>query len=777
MISGSNFLATTVARGLFGLNQSNSNIATATARLASGNRLQRAGDDVAALSIAARMGSQLSTLRQAQQNAIQGDSMLQVASGGASQIYDILDRMNALSVQAGSGALTASDRALLNTEFQALREEIDRISGTTSFNSINLLDGTLSESNYVTPARSEATAATGSLTFTSNLVAGETVVLNGVTLTAGTDFAVGGSIDVTVSNIATAINSSTSTSLSGVTAGAATNTLTLTADAGGAQGNNFVIDEAASTGAAKFSVSGASTNAANVFTLQGGTNDGIYGGSTRATGSVGDTLLTAQSQTAGSTRLSVSSTPLAGETLSIDNGNGGTVNFTFVAGTPASSTEIQIGSSIEETMQNAVETINEYTNTSVAGDTYGLRQIEVTQDGTDLVFTSRQAGNPSDLTGANLDVSETLTGATFSAATISNGTTTGVDTRGVTEAGFTGTISGFTATYNSADNITASITVGDTTYTATISDTTPGVNTTVRFSNSSGGGGYFDVQLAAGTGTSVASQGDADVYASRLDAAFSTLSFDQQRPITSYSGEGSLVGSSVELRTDDFSTINVGSVSVTAPSTSSDSARIEVVINGQTYRSASNMGQSIGAYESIEFTNISNANEVFTFRNGATEIDLSTSADAAAFESDFEQSLGLNDTGEPYSLSLTGNDDAISTSIGSLTSDRIFLGASLNIANTTDAAAAQSAIESALEYVQGVMADIGSAQSRLGYAQDALENQASEIDIARAALEDTDIAAESIALALASVQAQSAIAVIAQTRNMASSMLDLVKNN
>lgn len=776
MISGSNFLATTVARGLFGLNQSNNNITTATARLASGNRLQRASDDVAALSIATRMGSQLSGLRQAQQNAIQGNSMMQIASDGASEIYDILDRMNALSVQAGSGALTNADRALLNTEFQSLREEIDRIAGTTSFNNINLLDGSLSQSNYVTPARSEATEATGSLSFTANLGAGETVVLNGVTFTAGTDFAIGASISDTVTNLANAINTSTNTGVSSVTAGAVGTTLSLTADAGGVAGNNFIINEAASTGAARFTVSGASTNLASVFTLQGGANDGIYAGGTRATGTIGDSVITTQSQTAASATLAVTSIA-NGETLSFDDGNGGTIAFTFTSAAPATPTQIQIGSSVEETLQNAVETITEYSNTNTAGDNYGLRQLELVRDGTNLTIRNRQAGNPLDLAGAALNLAEGIAGATLSTTTLNNGTTTGVDTRGVTEAEFTGTISGFTATYNSADNVTLSLAVGDTTYTATVTDTTPASDTTVRFTASSGEGGYFDVQLDGGSGSSVNSAGDATAYAARFDAAFSTLSFDQQRPIDSYSGVGDLAGSTLEFRNSDLSTVQVESVDVVSSETTGGSARIEIVINGQTYRSSSNLGDSITSYETVEFTNISDNNEVLTLRMGDHDIDLSTDTGAEDFKDNFEDSLGLNGDAEPYRFGLNGSDDAIEVNIGSLSADRIFSGASLSISTTGNASTAQSAIEDAMAYVQGVMADIGSAQSRLDYAQSSLESQANEIDIARAALEDTDIAAESIALALATVQSQSAIAVIAQTRNMASSMLDLVRTN
>ena len=116
------------------------------ARLSSGNRITRAADDVASLSVGTSLTTQVTTLRTALVNASQGSSLLQVADGALQQVTDILQRQKAISVQAGSGSLTDSERSFLNQEFQALTSEVDRIVDSTNFNGVSLLNGGLGSS-------------------------------------------------------------------------------------------------------------------------------------------------------------------------------------------------------------------------------------------------------------------------------------------------------------------------------------------------------------------------------------------------------------------------------------------------------------------------------------------------------------------------------------------------------------------------------------------------------------------------------------------------------
>jgi flagellin len=123
------------------LRSSNAGLTLALAKLSAGRRVLSAKDDAAALAIGSRMGAEVSGLQQARVNAGQGSSMLQIADGGMARINDALTRMKSLAVQAGSGHLSGVERSAINTEFQSLAAEVDRISADTDFAGTPLLDG------------------------------------------------------------------------------------------------------------------------------------------------------------------------------------------------------------------------------------------------------------------------------------------------------------------------------------------------------------------------------------------------------------------------------------------------------------------------------------------------------------------------------------------------------------------------------------------------------------------------------------------------------------
>lgn len=124
------------------LNMNNSNLAKSTQRLSSGLKINTAADDAAGLSIAKKMNAQIRGLQQANNNAEDGISLLNIADGAMTEVHDILQRMNELCVQSANGTNSSSDRSYIQTEINGLIEEIDRIADTTQFNAQNLLDGT-----------------------------------------------------------------------------------------------------------------------------------------------------------------------------------------------------------------------------------------------------------------------------------------------------------------------------------------------------------------------------------------------------------------------------------------------------------------------------------------------------------------------------------------------------------------------------------------------------------------------------------------------------------
>jgi flagellin len=134
----SNFAANVAHRHL---TMSDAAASNSVAKLSSGSRVLSAKDDAASLAIGSRLRAEVSALKQAQVNAGQAVSMLQIADGALSRINDILVRMKSLSVQASSGQLSNTERGMLNQEFTALRSEIDRIADDTEFNGTKLLNG------------------------------------------------------------------------------------------------------------------------------------------------------------------------------------------------------------------------------------------------------------------------------------------------------------------------------------------------------------------------------------------------------------------------------------------------------------------------------------------------------------------------------------------------------------------------------------------------------------------------------------------------------------
>ncbi len=121
-----------------------SNVEKSIQKLSSGLRINSAADDAAGLAISEKMRAQIRGLGQAQDNAQDGISLLQTAEGALQQTTDILQRMRELVIKAqNTGVLTDNDRTSITSELSTLRDEIDRIATSTTFNSKKLLNGEL----------------------------------------------------------------------------------------------------------------------------------------------------------------------------------------------------------------------------------------------------------------------------------------------------------------------------------------------------------------------------------------------------------------------------------------------------------------------------------------------------------------------------------------------------------------------------------------------------------------------------------------------------------
>lgn len=112
-----------------------------TERLSSGYRINRAADDAAGLSISEKMRRQIRGLDQASTNAQDGISMVQTMEGALNEVSDMLQRMNELTVKAGNGTYTTTQKQYVADEINQLISEINRIATTTKFNDVKVLSG------------------------------------------------------------------------------------------------------------------------------------------------------------------------------------------------------------------------------------------------------------------------------------------------------------------------------------------------------------------------------------------------------------------------------------------------------------------------------------------------------------------------------------------------------------------------------------------------------------------------------------------------------------
>ncbi len=126
-------------------------------KLSSGLRINSAADDAAGLAISEKMRAQIRGLGQAQDNAQDGISLLQTAEGALQQTTDILQRMRELVIKAqNTGVLTESDKTSISSELSTLRNEIDRIATSTTFNGKKLLNGTATDFKFKIGANTDA---------------------------------------------------------------------------------------------------------------------------------------------------------------------------------------------------------------------------------------------------------------------------------------------------------------------------------------------------------------------------------------------------------------------------------------------------------------------------------------------------------------------------------------------------------------------------------------------------------------------------------------------
>lgn len=185
------------------LSSAQTSLNKALERLSSGLKINTAEDDAAGLAIANKLHTQIKALDQANKNSSDGISVVQTAESALSETESILQRINELAVQAANGTNSLSDRQAIQLEINQLTDEIDRISASTEFNTMPLLDGTLGrrcysdtddvstfyvssavkDGDYSLQITSDAAQASATVTFTQGTVTeAASIEINGATM-------------------------------------------------------------------------------------------------------------------------------------------------------------------------------------------------------------------------------------------------------------------------------------------------------------------------------------------------------------------------------------------------------------------------------------------------------------------------------------------------------------------------------------------------------------------------------------------------------------------
>lgn len=155
---------------------SNRDMSKSLEKLSTGLRINRSSDDAAGLAISENLRTQVRGVAQAARNAMDGTSMLQIAEGAANEISAVLQRMRELAVQSANDTLTSTERGYTHMEFDALRNEINRIAAVTNYNGMDLMS-----------TEAGRFGVDGAATNTSFWIdAGDTVGIDSITVTIDT---------------------------------------------------------------------------------------------------------------------------------------------------------------------------------------------------------------------------------------------------------------------------------------------------------------------------------------------------------------------------------------------------------------------------------------------------------------------------------------------------------------------------------------------------------------------------------------------------------------
>ncbi len=750
------------------LNASQSQQSTAMQRLATGLRINSAADDAAGFAISTRMTSQIGGDTQAARNANDGISLAQTAGGDLTQITNNLQTMRDLAVQSANATNSASDRAALNNQLQALSAEIQRVSQTSAFNGVNLLDGTFATQVFQVGANSGAnnqiqissiasasTSALGAASLTSQstvagtattaaLVAGD-LTLNGAQVGASVAGTAPGQNADSASSVATAINNVSGTS--GVTATA--NATVVTGNAASAYGT---VTGAIAAGT--FSINGV-----NVGAIAGGGN--AQGQGVNVAAAINQiSAQTGVTATANATTGALTLTAADGRDINIDMTGSGTSTTsaasqtTFLAQTGLAAVNVgaQAYAATAGTQLIAGTTFTPFFST--AGGTIAANTITANGVAVGAVSLASQAyaagaTAASAAAGSTLTIGNLTAGDTYTIAS----TTTNVGTINLVATGNAATdAANFAAAYNA---------LGTTQFTAGT-----GLNANV---------------LTSSVGTATLA-----ITAVRTAAQVSSGLTATQAAVTVNSATSAANAAGFVLNAGTLGTQNSGGAAYngqqlataiqTALTTAGSTATVSASpTSGQITTAVTAI--SIGLGGTAASAAIATANQTAAATaTGLTATQLGTQAVGG----------GINNTG---TVTLTSTNAAgivigganaakAGLTIGTTaptTTSTVNSVANINISTAAGATAALAVIDGALSQVATSQAALGAIQNRFASVVTSLQTTSTNLTAAQSRIQDTDYAATTAMLSRTQILQQAGNAMLAQANQLPNQVLTLLR--
>ncbi|HEY0961904.1 MAG TPA: flagellin [Pseudomonadales bacterium] len=773
------------------LSRSQATLNTSLQRLSSGLRINSAKDDAAGLAISERFTAQIRGLNQAVRNSNDGISLAQTAEGALGEVTNNLQRVRELAVQSVNATNSASDRAAMQQEVSQLIAEIDRVANQTNFNGVKLLDGTFTSQAFQVGANvgetitvssiSNATKAglglsDGTATRTSTNVgaaalnAGD-LTINGIDVgaVAADASAIAAAIDATATTVtATATNTQTvafgsviGTARAATTSGAGASFTDIVVDAAvattSATGTNFtdiVVDDAVATtsGAATSWTDFGNTNGGETYelTIDGATavsftNLTANGDLDKAevqsqiaafvAGSNGAYTMTGSAETDD---LVISKADGTDMVIAEDNqlGGGG-----FAAGFAASHTD---GTEAEAAVAFSLQIDGDDVINTTVNPGEDLTEAELDTAINDFVANSSGAYTKTgSLAAGNLVISKTD-------GTDMTITQTGSGLTGLTGTSTNGTEADATVNYelsiDGTDIISQAITAGND---LTAADVDTAINSFV-----SGSSGAYTKTGSFATGDLVISKTDGsdmeivETGANAVSGSFEATHTDGATLVApSYSF--ALDGNNIDL--------------------SSAIAGNDATVTGQ------EVADAISAISGFSAT-FSGGNLSITKADGSNFTIGEAGSDASGSEglassttTTYRGTVSITSTGED--LVVAGTSPAKAGLTAATTAET---GNTLSVETVEGANALITAIDTALNNVNGSRATLGAIQNRFESVVTSLQTSSESISAARSRIQDTDFASETANLTKSQILQQAGMAMMAQANSLPQGVLSLL---